>query len=153
MCAALDRQHPRDFYDIKLLLENDGISDNLRRTFLIYLISNNKPIVELLNPNRIDISDLYNQEFVGMTADSVTLDELLESREGLIKSIHSSLTKEEIEFLLSFKKKEPKWNLLGFEGIEDLLSVKWKILNLNNMSSEKHTEACNKLEEFLASLH
>ena len=41
LCAALDRQHPRDLFDVKLLLENEGISADLRRTFLVYLISHN----------------------------------------------------------------------------------------------------------------
>lgn len=152
MCAALDRQHPRDFYDIKLLLENEGVSDNLRRTFIIYLISNGRPIVELLDPHRIDISNIYEQEFKGMTNDSVPLDSLLESRDKLIKTIHSSLTKEEIDFLLSFKNKSPRWDLLNFEGASDLPSVKWKMINLNRMSKEKHAEAYKKLEEFLNTL-
>lgn len=152
MCAALDRQHPRDFYDIKHLLENESISDKLRRTFLIYLISNNRPIVELLNPNRIDITDIYRQEFVGMTSDSIKLDELHKSRENLIDLIHSSLTKDEIDFLLSFKKKEPKWDLLGLKGVEDLPSIKWKMINLERMSEDKHSEAYNKLEKFLNTL-
>jgi hypothetical protein len=117
------------------------------------LISNNRPIVELLNPNRIDIAEVYNQEFAGMTSENVTLDELLKSRDELISIIHTSLKKDEIDFLLSFKAKNPKWELLGFSGVENLPSVKWKMLNLNRMDSEKHAEAYNKLEEFLITLH
>ncbi len=30
ICAALDRQHPRDFFDIKILLENEGITPEIR---------------------------------------------------------------------------------------------------------------------------
>ncbi len=33
--AAVDRQHPRDLYDVKLLYENEGLTDDLFRTFLI----------------------------------------------------------------------------------------------------------------------
>ncbi len=153
ICAALDRQHPRDFYDIKLLLENEGISDNLRKTFIIYLINNNRPIVELLNPNLIEITDAFNHEFYGMTTNKVTIEELLKSRIDLIKIIHSSLTKEEIEFLLSFKNKKPKWNLLGFTGVENLPSVKWKMINLDKMSKNKHAAAYKKLERFLIALN
>lgn len=152
ICAALDRQHPRDFYDIKLLLENEGIGDNLRKTFIVYLISNNRPIIELLNPNYIDITDTFNQEFSGMTTDKVTIEELLKSRNNLIESIHSSLTAEEIEFLLSFKNKKPKWNLLGLKSVKNLPSVKWKMINLDNMSEYKHAAAYNKLEKFLNTL-
>ena len=30
ICAALDRQHPRDLFDIKLLLEKFGLTDSIR---------------------------------------------------------------------------------------------------------------------------
>ncbi|BAU58732.2 Ync [Halorhodospira halochloris] len=53
--AALDRQHPRDIYDIKLLYEHEGITDDLFRTFLIYIASSPRPVHELLNPNLIDL--------------------------------------------------------------------------------------------------
>ena len=52
LCAALDRQHPRDLFDVKFLLENEGLTDNLRKTFLIFLISHQRPMSELLAPNR-----------------------------------------------------------------------------------------------------
>lgn len=29
ICAALDRQHPRDLFDVKLLLENEGLTDDI----------------------------------------------------------------------------------------------------------------------------
>ncbi|MGH7901443.1 MAG: nucleotidyl transferase AbiEii/AbiGii toxin family protein, partial [Thermodesulfobacteriota bacterium] len=50
ICAALDRQHPRDLFDVKLLLENEGITDEIRKAFIVYLISHPRPIVELLKP-------------------------------------------------------------------------------------------------------
>ena len=30
ICAALDRQHPRDLFDVKFLLEDDGFSDEIK---------------------------------------------------------------------------------------------------------------------------
>jgi predicted nucleotidyltransferase component of viral defense system len=35
--AALDRQHPRDLFDVRGLLANEGIDDNLRRAFVVYM--------------------------------------------------------------------------------------------------------------------
>ena len=58
--AALDRQHPRDLFDIKQLLDNEGITDKLRKALLVYIISHPRPIAELLNPHFKDISDSYN---------------------------------------------------------------------------------------------
>jgi predicted nucleotidyltransferase component of viral defense system len=63
ICAALDRQHPRDLFDIKYLLDNEGITEKIKDSFLFYLISHNRPINELLNPNFKDISKLYHNEF------------------------------------------------------------------------------------------
>lgn len=34
--AALDRQHPRDLFDVRDLLANEGIDDALRRAFVVY---------------------------------------------------------------------------------------------------------------------
>ena len=39
LCAALDRQHPRDLFDVKFLLENEGINSELIDVFIIYLLS------------------------------------------------------------------------------------------------------------------
>ena len=103
MCAALDRQHPRDLFDIALLLENEGISRRLLRTFLAYLISHNRPISELLAPRRLDIRQLYEDEFEPMTRQPVPFDRLISAREELVAAIHAGLTEEDHEFLMSVK--------------------------------------------------
>ena len=79
MCAALDRQHPRDFFDIGGLLKSSGISNELIDVFIVYLISSNQPIAKLLNPNFIDLTKVFEQQFTGMTIKPVTLDELLQT--------------------------------------------------------------------------
>ncbi len=145
MCAALDRQHPRDFFDIRGLLKNTRISDELMDVFIVYLISSNQPIAKLLDPNFIDLTKIFEQQFAGMTIDAVTLEELLQTREELVRTIHAKLTNRHKEFLLGFKKGTPDWSLLPFEGIENLPSVKWKMLNLNRMEPLKRKEAIEKL--------
>ena len=37
ICAALDRQHPRDLFDVKLLLADGGIGEATRKAFVVYL--------------------------------------------------------------------------------------------------------------------
>jgi len=61
--AALDRQHPRDLYDVKLLYENEGLTDDLFRTFLVYLASSGRPPHELLDPNLLDLDKPFATEF------------------------------------------------------------------------------------------
>lgn len=76
ICAALDRQHPRDLFDIKLLLENEEITRELFEAFLVYLISHPRPLAEVLSPNWKSLEDVYNNEFLGMTREEVVLEEL-----------------------------------------------------------------------------
>jgi predicted nucleotidyltransferase component of viral defense system len=73
LCAAMDRQHPRDLFDIKNLLENQSIDRSIFDGFLTYLLSHKRPIVEVMNPRWKDISKIYNNEFIGMTVKPVTL--------------------------------------------------------------------------------
>jgi predicted nucleotidyltransferase component of viral defense system len=148
ICAALDRQHPRDLFDITKLLENEGITESIRKAFIIYLLSHPRPIVELLNPNKIDISKMFETEFMGMTDEEISLNTLLASRDKLIKSINCSLSKKEKLFLISFKNKKPEWNLLSLENIENLPAIRWKQYNLENMQELKHNIALDKLRTF-----
>lgn len=151
ICAALDRQHPRDLFDIKLLLAHEGISRALFQTFLVYLISHNRPIAELLAPRRMDVAQAWQHEFVTMTREPVSLDELLMTREKLITSLATMMTAQDKNFLRSFKAKQPDWSLLGLKDIKDLPAVKWKLLNLNRMSAEQHQRAFDKLNTLLDS--
>lgn len=150
ICAALDRQHPRDLFDIKLLLENEGIDDNLRKTFLVYLISSGRPIHELLKPRlKSNIRDKYQSEFENMATIPVTIEELEATFQELVKTIHGGLTDAEKRFLISFKKTEPDWPLLDLDGIAKLPAVRWKLLNLQKMPSDSHRAALAALEKIL----
>jgi len=149
ICAALDRQHPRDIFDIMLLLQNEGITSEVRKAFLVYLISHNRPISELLSPNFKDMKQVFEKEFSGMTSFEVKCEELESVRETLVKEIKQKLTDDERVFLLSFKEKEPRWELLGVEGARDMPAVKWKLVNLAKMSGDRYKEAVDKLRGVL----
>lgn len=149
LCAALDRQHPRDLFDVKFLLENEGLSDNLRKTFLVYLISHNRTMAELLRPTRKDLQATYDNEFVRMSQVDVPLQELEAVREIMISELNKSLTDDEKRFLLSFKALKPDWSLLGLSNIEALPAVRWKIHNLTKMDKTRHKEALKNLEDVL----
>lgn len=150
MCAALDRQHPRDLFDIKWLLENEGLTDEIRKAFLVYLSSHNRPIAELLRPQYKDISAIYAGEFTNMAETDVPLEELVAVRVRLVELIHQGLTDNEKDFLLSFKSREPDWALLDLEGVSELPAIKWKQINLAKMPEKKHKLALEKLADILA---
>jgi len=52
LCAALDRQHPRDLFDVMHLQAAGAIPDSIRRAFVAYLAGHRRRIAELLQPNR-----------------------------------------------------------------------------------------------------
>lgn len=150
MCAALDRQHPRDLFDIKWLLENEGLTDEIRKAFLVYLSSHSRPMAELLRPQYKDISAIYAGEFANMAEKNVPLEELVAVRARLVELIHQGLTDNEKDFLLSFKSREPDWALLDLEGVSELPAIKWKQINLAKMPEKKHKLALEKLANILA---
>lgn len=59
LCAALDRQHPRDFYDVKMLLDTQGIDRAIFNGFIAYLLSHNRPLSEVLSPRWKDITEPF----------------------------------------------------------------------------------------------
>lgn len=144
--AALDRQHPRDLFDVHLLLGNEGISDDLRAALIVYLISHDHSPHSLLNPVLRDITQDFEQNFVGMTADEIALDLLLKGRSDLIADVIGSMPNHHKEFLVSFYSRKPDWDLLGLEGIKDLPAVKWRELNLDRAGDGTCDEIVNKLK-------
>ena len=149
ICAALDRQHPRDLYDIKLFFEQHTFTEQLRKAFLVYLISSNRPIHELVYPNLLDQRDVYQREFVGMVEHHVDYEELERARLTLINTILNDLTINDKEFLVSVNQGKPEWSLIDLDHVKDLPGVKWKLININKMTHEKREEDVNNLRNKL----
>ena len=149
LVAALDRQHPRDLFDVRDLLANEGIPDDLRKAFIVYLISHDRPISEVVVPRRKDIGQEFTHGFEGMTADEVSLDELLETRETLIAEIAGKMPQAHKDFLMGFKRGKPNWSLLGVPGAEKLPAVRWKQINLDKLPAEHRANLVAQLEEVL----
>ena len=101
--AALDRQHPRDLFDVRDLLANEGITDDLRRAFLVYLLSHGRPMAEVLKPARLDIAAEFGRGFEGMTETPVTLADLVQAREDIITGMVGGRPAGHRRFLISVK--------------------------------------------------
>ncbi|CAN5266464.1 nucleotidyl transferase AbiEii/AbiGii toxin family protein [soil metagenome] len=138
IAAALDRQHPRDLFDVHFLFANEGLSDDLFKAFLIYLVSHPRPAHELLCPHRLDISAQYSDEFLGMTVADLSLDTLLEARERLVAEIGDRAREPAARhFLASFLGLEPDWSAFGFDpAIADLPALRWKQRNLEKLRAQ-----------------
>ncbi|CAI4030747.1 Ync [Nitrospira tepida] len=149
LCAALDRQHPRDLFDVRLLLAAEGITPRLKNAFLVYLISHNRPMAELIAPTRKDNRAIYEGEFAGMAIELVTLEVLDAAREQLITTIQRSLTEEDRQFLLAVKRGDADWSMFPIPGAKNLPAVQWKLQNLSRMEPAKRQKAFRSLERVL----
>jgi hypothetical protein len=147
--AALDRQHPRDLFDVRDLLANEGIDDALRKAFIVYLLSHDRPMSEVLKPTRLDIAPEFARGFSGMTHTPVTIEELSAAREALIADIVGKMPSDHRKFLISFERGKPDWALLGLEGAAELPAVKWRQLNLDKLTAEKRAALVAGLESAL----
>jgi hypothetical protein len=113
LVAAMDRQHPRDLFDVLELFAHGGITPEIRRAFVVYLASHNRTIHEVLFPMPKDLTLAYEGSFVGMTTAPVTLQALLDTRESLFRELPAALDANEREFLRSLVRARPDWSLLG----------------------------------------
>ena len=150
LCAALDRQHPRDLFDVKLLLDDTGITPEIRRSFVVYLAGHNRPMSELLAPKLHDIGDLYMDQLVGMTRKEVPLEDLRQLQRNLANILVHALDDDEKEFLVSVKRGKPDWGRIEIEHLDRFPAIQWKLINIRKMGSSKQKAALEKLIKVLS---
>lgn len=143
--AALDRQHPRDLFDVHLLLEGEGLSDDLRTAVIIYLISHDHSPHSLLAPKLRDVERSFESDFVGMTETPVSLETLLSARDRLIADIKAGMPDDHKAFLVSFYQGDPQWDRLGLPGIAELPAIRWRQVNLDKAGKGTREEIVNNL--------
>lgn len=147
--AALDRQHPRDLFDVKYMLGKEGLSPEIKEGFLLCLLCSDRPIHEIIRPNFQDQRSALDNQFSGMTDEPFSYEEYESVREQLIKTIKNELTYEDKEFLLSIKNVTPDWSIYDFQRFP---SINWKLQNLQKLKDnnpEKHQEQYNTLRKKL----
>jgi len=143
--AALDRQHPRDLFDVRDLLANEGVDHAMREAFVAYLVSHGRPMIELLVPSRRDIRDEFERGFSGMTDEPVSLDDLLATRELLVRTMVKEMPEQHRRFLVSLEAGEPEWASLARPEIENLPAVQWRLRNLATLAGKRRREMANAL--------
>lgn len=134
LVAAMDRQHPRDLFDVMQLFAHEGITPAIRQAFVVYLASHNRPIHEVLFPAKRDMTQEYERTFHGMTAEPVALEELLQARERMLQELQQGLDARERNFLISLAWNRPDWNQLGIAHLAELPAVRWKLHNLEQLA-------------------
>lgn len=149
MAAALDRQHPRDLFDIKLLSENEGISEDTKDGFIMYLLSHKRPPHEILYPTKKDMREPLKNEFEGMSFIDFTYEDFEKTRDWLIKEVDRLMATKDRKFLISFFEGRPDWQLFKFPEAQNLPAVKWKLLNINKMDENKKMQKLKELQDAL----
>ena len=149
VCAAMDRQHPRDIFDVKHLLQKEGFTKAIKEGFLFRLLSSERSIQDVLFPNLQDQRLALANQFAGMSEELFTNEEYEFIREKLVKTLQASITEEDKLFILGFKNCFPDWSSYNFEAYP---SIKWKLQNLEKIKAAnpvKHKELYDTLKRKL----
>jgi predicted nucleotidyltransferase component of viral defense system len=152
ICAALDRQHPRDLFDVNLLFANEGFSEEIKLGLMAALFSHYKPIHELINPILKDQKSAFESQFSGMTYIPFLYEDYVNTRTELIKKLRELLTENDKKLILSFESGNPDWSLFPIPIIKDLPAINWKLLNIQKLIQEnpdKHKKMIQMLTEIL----
>jgi predicted nucleotidyltransferase component of viral defense system len=130
--AALDRQHPRDLFDVRNMFNETGYTDEIKTGFLFFLLGGKRPFHELLNPQKIEQRTVFDSQFIGMTNHPFSYEEFQKTREQLIFEVNRSLTEKDREFLIAFSKGEPVWDTVDY-GMYP--AIRWKLINIRELKS------------------
>ena len=137
LVAAMDRQHPRDLFDVWQMFESDGLTDAAVECFVTYLAGHNRPTHEVLFGNEKDIASEYTDNFVGMTTEPVALDTLLQARERLRSELPRRLTDKHRDLLIGLARAKPDWTLLQCPHASELPALRWKLTNLQTFRQRR----------------
>lgn len=153
LAAALSRQHPRDLFDVGLLLEDERADQALWWTFLVYLTCSPKPAWEMLAPRApADFSSTFDAHFKGMTTAPIAVEALLKSRERLLLRVAGWLDGPSCAFLRSVEGEQPDFGLIGLPHAAELPAVRRKLHNLAQRTEAKRLADRGRLEEALAQI-
>jgi len=152
LVAALDRQHPRDLFDVWRLYESGGITDGMVECFVIYLAGHNRPTHEVLFGNDKDIVGEYERAFVGMTEIECSLQTLLDVRVRLRHELPRRLSAAHKQFLSGLARAEPRWSLLQCLHASELPALRWKLSNLETFRKRRPNDFASQADALDASL-
>jgi hypothetical protein len=146
----MDRQHPRDIFDVLLLWEKGGITPGMLDCMVCYLAGHNRPVHEVLFANKRNLESSFSNEFDGMTRKLVRLKDLEDMQAELLISLTRLLTAEQRTFLMGMAKACPDWSLLPVVHLKDLPAIRWKLANLERLKSQnpnKFNQQASQLEQ------
>jgi len=150
LVAALDRQHPRDFFDVHGMFQTHGLRPGTVECFIGYLAGHNRPVHEVLFSRDLDMRPAFENEFVGMERVVVSLADLQAARARLRRELLAALTDPQKSFLLSLVSAEPDWTLLTIPHLAQLPAVQWKLQNLARLKKANSAKFKAQADELRA---
>lgn len=129
-CAALDRQHPRDLFDVAQFYKSSAITDEIKSGFLALALGHNRPLHELLNPTLQGHEDIFNQQFAGMTDTPFSYQEHQDTFARLHEELLNSLADDDKQHLLDFVSLNGRPEDFGIPHLAELPAIIWKRKNL-----------------------
>lgn len=151
-CAALDRQHPRDLFDVAQFFGEGGTVDDVKGGFIALALGHNRPLHEILTPNMLDQTETFTLQFAGMSDVPFTYEDHVATFRRLVADINASLAREDRERLVAFTALEADADVFGILGLEKLPSIIWKRRNLETLcrkDARKFTDNAMALERML----
>ena len=101
VCAALDRQHPRDLFDMAQFYKAHSLEE-VKEGFLVLALGHNRPLHELLGPVIQEQSEIFDQQFAGMSDEPFSYDEHLATLERLTADVKDLFDDGDKQRLLDF---------------------------------------------------
>ena len=129
LCAALDRQHPRDLFDMAQFYKTHSLQE-IKDGFLVLALGHNRPLHELLAPMAKDQFTTFEQQFSGMAEEPFSYDEHQITLARLAKDVLSLLDGEDRQRLLDFVSLLDAPGDFGIPHFDDLPAIRWKRHNL-----------------------
>jgi hypothetical protein len=136
LVAAMDRQHPRDIFDVMHMFETLGLRADIVDAFVGYVVGHNRPVHEVLFGAAKSLASAHDAEFVGMTIEQVAVETLHDVQAKLHRDVPRALTEQHRAFLLSFVRLEPDWSLMPYAHLKDMPAIRWKLQNLEKLKSK-----------------
>jgi len=146
LVAAMDRQHPRDLFDVLVLYNNIGLTPEIVDCFVAYLAGHNRPVHEVLAPRLKPLAASYDNQFSGITREGVSLEALDQIRAQLVLELPLALTDQHRSFLRSLVQNKPLWDCMPFSHLQELPAIRWKLQNLAKLRGKKRDEQIERLE-------
>ena len=145
--AALDRQHPRDLFDLWRFRQTSAIDDRLMDAFTLYLSGHDRPPHEILDGRDRDMSRDYERGLLGMLEEPIpSLEELQETRDWARGAVIASLNGAQRGFLADFFSLRDIRDQFAGARLAHLPALEWKRRNLRIFRDTRPGEFARQLD-------